>query len=125
MPHHNRDLGRAVRELMQHRPGQPYTAVRAELLEWLVGREETPHEAVAILVDPANELLCEECGWTVGQLCPECPGGCGCWNFRCSGWRHREYMHPDDRADLEAEEDECTECGGSISLAAYDAGCIC
>lgn len=121
MPHDNRDLGRAVRELMAHRPGQTYTASRAELLEWLDGREETPHEAVAIMTDPANEILCKECGWTVGMVCPECPG-CGCYDSQCSGWRHREYMHPDDLAELEALEAECPECGGDTRTG-YDCHC--
>jgi hypothetical protein len=31
VPHGNRDLGRAVRDLMAHRPGKTYTAVRTEL----------------------------------------------------------------------------------------------
>ncbi|MFF4777588.1 hypothetical protein ACFY05_32495 [Microtetraspora fusca] len=124
MPHNNRDFGRAVRELMQHRPGQTYTATRVELLEWMDGRDETPQEAVAIMTNPLNELLCEECGWTVGMVCPECPG-CGCYTGRCSGWRHHEYMDDDARRELFEEEDTCEECGGSISLACYDAGCIC
>ncbi|MCF6467321.1 hypothetical protein FAF44_02690 [Nonomuraea sp. MG754425] len=91
------DLGRATRELMHHRPGKKYTEVRDELLDWLDGREETPGEAVAIMTDPANEILCEDCGWTVGMVCPECSKGCGC-ETDCTGWRHREYMHPDDLA---------------------------
>lgn len=57
--------------------------------------------------DPANQLLCETCGWTVGMVCPECPG-CGCYNGQCTGWRHLEYMHEDERRDYYA----CDECGG-------------
>ncbi|WP_188195708.1 hypothetical protein [Nonomuraea sp. SYSU D8015] len=37
------------------------------------------------------------------MVCPECPG-CGCYDGRCSGWRHREYMRPDDLAEREAAE---------------------
>ncbi|MEV4079168.1 hypothetical protein AB0J43_02595 [Nonomuraea fuscirosea] len=101
------DLSRATRELMQHRPGKKYTEVRDELLWWLEGREETPVEAVAIMTDPANEIMCEKCGWTNGMVCPECPG-CGCYNFTCSGWRHEEYMDEEERRELRA----CRECGG-------------
>lgn len=107
---------------MPHRPDQTYTAVRAELMEWLEGREETPREAVAIMTDPANEILCEVCGWTVGMICPECPG-CGCYNGQCSGWRHGEWENGD--SDDGFDEDGCEECGGSLSLVGYDAGCIC
>ncbi|MEV0236800.1 hypothetical protein [Nonomuraea sp. NPDC050786] len=121
MPHNDRDLGRAVRQLMEYRPDQPYTAVRAELEDWLDGREETPAEAVAIMTDPANQVACEKCGWTNGMLCPECPG-CGCYDGQCSGWRHREYMHPDDVAELEAAEAECPECGGD-TRSGYDCHC--
>lgn len=53
------------------------------------------------LQDPANQVLCEECGWTVAMICPECPG-CGCYNAVCSGWRHEEYMDEDERAELAA-----------------------
>lgn len=35
MPHNNRDLGHAVRELQEHWPGKKYTEVRVELLGWL------------------------------------------------------------------------------------------
>jgi hypothetical protein len=78
-------------------------------------------EASEILADPANQLLCETCGWTLGMICPECPG-CACYNGRCSGWRHGEYAHEDDR---DPSEDACDECGGTFSLAGYDAGCLC
>lgn len=97
------DLSRATRELMKHRPGQPYTAVRAELVGWLDGREETPAEAVAIMTDPANEVMCERCGWTNGMVCPEC-SGCGCENGWCTGWRHKE--DPSYQEALNDEYDE-------------------
>jgi hypothetical protein len=85
----NRDLARATRELMKHRPDATYTACRAELVEFLDGTDYTPAEAVRIMTDPANELLCETCGWTAGMTCPEC-AGCGC-SEGCTGWRHQEY----------------------------------
>jgi hypothetical protein len=72
---------------------------------------DTYKDAVAYLEqernDPANQLLCETCGWTVGMVCPECPG-CGCYNGQCSGWRHNEYMDEEQRAEQYA----CEECGG-------------
>jgi hypothetical protein len=94
---------KAIRDLKAHNPDLTYT------------------EAAEILADPANQLLCETCGWTLGMICPECPG-CGCYNGRCTGWRHGEYAHEDDR---DPSEDACDECGGSFSLLGYDAGCIC
>lgn len=60
--------------------------------------------------DPRNQIMCETCGWTYGMVCPECPG-CGCYNGRCTGWRHDEFMDDDERA----ERDECPECGGNIN----------
>ncbi|GAA3831965.1 hypothetical protein GCM10022226_61390 [Sphaerisporangium flaviroseum] len=123
MPHNHRDLGRAVRELMQHRPGQTYTATRAQLEEWMDGREETPLEAVAVLADPANEILCETCGWTVGMICPECSKGCGC-EISCSGWRHQDWG-PELDPEEEDERNTCEECGGDFRMMGYDIGCIC
>ncbi|MFG1913002.1 hypothetical protein [Kribbella sp. NPDC048928] len=61
--------------------------------------------------DPANQLLCEECGWTVGMICPECPG-CGCYNHVCTGWRHLEFALGDEDPAAEYEE-VCEECGGN------------
>ncbi|MEU7855157.1 hypothetical protein [Nonomuraea sp. NPDC049141] len=83
MPY-DRDLKNATRVLQDHRPGKTYMQVRDELVDWLDGREETPLEAVAIMTDPANQILCEDCGWTMGMICPECTKGCGC-ETRCSG----------------------------------------
>ena len=56
----------------------------------------------AYVDDPLNQLLCEECGWTVRMVCP----GCGCFNGRCSGWRHIDDMEYD-------REYTCLDCGGS------------
>jgi hypothetical protein len=81
----------------------------------------TYKDAVAFLEqernDPANELLCEKCGWTVGMVCPECPG-CGCYNLTCTGWRHREYWTAEEEADFY----ECPECGGDTRNH-YDCTC--
>jgi hypothetical protein len=75
-------------------------------------------EAVAFLEDPANELLCEVCGWTMGMICPECSKGCGC-ETRCSGWRHAEWGFEDDDDPASSE---CPECGGELD-SPY--GCDC
>jgi hypothetical protein len=79
----------------------------------------THTEAIAILDNPANQLLCATCGWTMGMECPECPG-CGCYTS-CSGWRHAEY-----RADGERDpwEDRCVECGADMAEGSYDE-CTC
>jgi|SRR5882724_765139 len=62
-------------------------------------------DPLAHMADTANHLLCETCGWLNRMVCPECPG-CGCYNGRCSGWRHNEYAHEDD-----SEPEECGFCG--------------
>jgi hypothetical protein len=57
--------------------------------------DETFEEASAWYDDPANQLLCGTCGWTLGMICPECAKGCGC-ETSCTGWRHAEYAGDDD-----------------------------
>jgi hypothetical protein len=84
-----------------------------------LGLDETPQEAEAWLADPANKVMCEDCGWTWGMICPECTPGCGCGTGRCSGWRHSEY---DDPNDDEEEEHGCPECGGGYDT--YEE-CVC
>jgi hypothetical protein len=84
-------------------------------------------EAVAYLEQerPLNELLCEKCGWTVRMVCPECPG-CGCYNGRCSGWRHSEYQDEMDAATGDYDPDSgiyCEDCGAGSS-SPYD-DCTC
>lgn len=59
----------------------------------------------AWLLDPRNETLCDECGWTNGMVCPECERGCGC-ETRCSGWRHNEWGNDDDTDTDWLDEDE-------------------
>lgn len=123
MPSENRALKRAARSRASAE-GVPYGTARKTELAILARMDETgePYtEAEAVVTDPANEVLCETCGWTVSMVCPEC-SGCGCCNHSCSGWRHREYMHEDDRAELEAAEAECPECGGDTRTG-YDCDC--
>lgn len=69
-----------------------------------------------------DELLCKKCGWTVSMICPECPG-CGCYNGRCSGWRHEEYMSDDERSERD-DERGCPECGAGSNGNPY-AECVC
>ncbi|CNF63193.1 Uncharacterised protein [Mycobacterium tuberculosis] len=123
MPSANRALTRAARRRAKTE-GVPYTQARDTELairERMDADGESYAEAEAFVTDPRNEVLCEKCGWTVAMVCPECPG-CGCYNHQCTGWRHREYMHPDDLAELEAAEAECPECGGDTRTG-YDCDC--
>ncbi|MGW4635550.1 bifunctional DNA primase/polymerase [Nocardia sp. NPDC004415] len=76
-------------------------------------------EALAEMNNPLNQTLCETCGWTNRMVCPECPG-CGCYNDRCTGWRHHEFG-----ADDEPDDDDgyyCEGCGANDST--YDL-CTC
>lgn len=73
--------------------------------------------AQAAYDDPANQVMCEKCGWTNGMVCPECPG-CGCYNSQCTGWRHNEFMDEDERR----ARNECPDCGGD-STNHYDCRC--
>lgn len=121
MPHDQRALTRAARDRAK-RTGEPYTTARDAVID-IRERAETFNltwaEAEAEHDDPRNELLCSKCGWTVGMVCPECPG-CGCYNQLCSGWRHREYMDADEREEI-AQDAECGECGTPLaSLGPYD-----
>lgn len=125
MPSATRALSRAARERAQDK-GIPYTKAREQLL-WIEqlldeGAFDTREEADAYVCDPANEVMCRACGWTYGMVCPECPG-CGCYNGRCSGWRHREWASQDED-DPEDRYDECPECGGEYDVrTGY--GCAC
>lgn len=62
-------------------------------------------EAVAMVEDPVNQILCDKCGWTKGMACPDCASGCGC-NVECSGWRHNKFD-----GELDDDEGGCPECG--------------
>lgn len=120
MPQDARALTRAARARAAA-TGDPYTKARDEalLIQELADQNGwTYAEAAEFYDDPANQVACEDCGWTNGMLCPECRG-CGCYNGRCGGWRHSEYAHEDE---LAAERDDCVECGGGAGP--YDE-CIC
>jgi hypothetical protein len=94
----------------------------AEYIQTYVGID-TYKDAVAYLEqernDLRNQVMCERCGWTFGMVCPECPG-CGCYNGRCSGWRHHEYADDDD----EPKNSGCPECGAGGAGDPYGA-CDC
>ena len=75
------------------------------VMEWGYSRAE----AAEFIDDPLNEMLCDDCGWTVGMVCPECSKGCGC-ERNCSGWRHGEYRGDDDDSDSD-DQTECEGCG--------------
>jgi hypothetical protein len=128
MPTDTRALTRAARERAKA-TGALYTTAREDVVNIRRRMDETGEsyaEAEAWYDNPANDVACEACGWTNGMLCPECPG-CGCYNGQCSGWRHREYMHEDDRREREEAEREanrCEECGADMSLGSYDE-CTC
>lgn len=83
----------------------------------------TMKDAVAIIEDPRNQLLCEKCGWTNGMVCPECDKGCGC-EYGCTGWRHHEYAHEDDDYDDPDHGVYCRECGAGGSGNPYEE-CTC
>jgi hypothetical protein len=124
MPQDTRALTRAARARAKAE-GLPYTRARETELaihERMDGSDETYEEAEAFLADPANEVFCQICGWTLAMVCPEC-SGCACHGGRCSGWRHQEYMHEDDLAELR-EQERCEECGADVSLGSYDE-CTC
>lgn len=87
----------------------PYTQAlqtETEIRNYIDNTGETYTQAEAVVTDPANRLLCAKCMWTVGMVCPECPGGCGCWNGRCSGWRHHEYVDSDQDDPAYDDEDD-------------------
>jgi hypothetical protein len=124
MPQDTRVRTRAVRDHMKA-TGLTYTAAMAaidapfkpgyiSISECMQQNGYSYGEAVAFLADPANELLCEVCGWTNGMICPEC-SGCGC-NHGCTGWRHREYADEDDD---DPSGRYCTECGANSHYDCY------
>lgn len=106
-----RALTRAIRD-RQTKTGKSYADARTDVLriqELAESGEYTYDEAQQVFDDPANDVMCEICGWTYGMVCPEC-AGCGC-DHRCTGWRHAEFASDD--ADPEEYRVECEECGGS------------
>ncbi|AYF78163.1 hypothetical protein D7D52_34910 [Nocardia yunnanensis] len=109
MPQDSRALTRAARRRAKH-TGRSYQQARedAQIIHKIMESDELSwEEAQEIYDDPRNQLLCGKCGWTVGMVCPECPG-CGCYNGRCSGWRHHEYAMDDGEP-----EEICGECGAT------------
>ncbi|WP_329126102.1 hypothetical protein [Streptomyces sp. NBC_01353] len=60
--------------------------------------------------DPANQVMCERCGWTYGMVCPECAKGCGC-EYECTGWRHAEMRAATGDYDEDNDPGGCEECG--------------
>jgi len=109
MPRDSRALTRAARRRAKD-TGRSYQQARedAQVIHELMESDDlTWEEAEDVYDDPRNQLLCDKCGWTVGMVCPECPG-CGCYSGRCSGWRHREF----DPEEYGGEE-WCGECGAT------------
>lgn len=97
MPRESRALTRITRTRAREK-NLPYQQAREHVItihRMTQDDDLTWAEAEDIFDDPANQLLCSTCGWTVGMVCPECSSGCGCNNGRCSGWRHDEFMDPD------------------------------
>lgn len=48
----------------------------------------------------AAVLLCEDCGFTRADICPECPRGCGCTPpSECDNWRHQQFDHDEEPED--------------------------
>lgn len=100
-------------QLLSHTAGL-VAALGEKLLDYYIEQEnydpsdpETREAARAEMLDPANHVMCETCGWTYGMVCPECAKGCGC-EYSCSGWRHGEWNAEDD--DPENGE-PCWNCG--------------
>jgi hypothetical protein len=113
----SRALTRAIRR-RQHATGTNYSAARTAVLEIRAIAEDndlTYAEAESEYDDPRNQILCRNCGWTMGMICPECAKGCAC-ETTCTGWRHYEE---DPDPDLD-EERGCPDCGYGANP--YDEG---
>ena len=96
------------------RTGKTYTQaeeVELAIRERMDETGETYVEAEAEVTDPGNQILCQECGWLVKWICPEC-SGCGC-NTDCTGWRHTEIQMLYGPRDPDAH--LCSECGADTS----------
>ncbi len=111
--------------LLEH----PDADERATLHEYLATYVDinTYREAVDYLKawkdDPANQVLCEHCGWLNKHVCPECEKGCGC-ERECSGWRHHEMAY--DEPDIEDDDPlgmGCRECGAGTGGNPYGECC--
>lgn len=86
----------------------------------------TYRDAVAVLKarreDPANQIMCRDCGWTYGMVCPECAKGCGC-EYECTGWRHEEMRAATGNYDDEDDPNACPECGAGGGSDPYGECC--
>lgn len=60
--------------------------------------------------DPRNQVMCRDCGWTYGMVCPECAKGCGC-EYQCTGWVHEEVRAATGDYDPDHDPYGCEECG--------------
>lgn len=118
------------RRLKRRRAERAFEAQVLELWE-NGGGEWSKGYCRAWLLDPGNQTLCEQCGWTLSMVCPECEEGCGCVTY-CTGWRHSEYGGGDDDPDWrwgDEEEDPywyyklgtiCSGCGLYLGSCACD-----
>jgi hypothetical protein len=69
--------------------------------------------------DPRNQIMCRDCGWTYGMVCPECAKGCGC-EYDCPGWRHEEMRAATgDYGDDDYDPNACSECGAGTAQAGW------
>lgn len=73
--------------------------------------------------DPANQVMCRNCGWTYGMVCPECAKGCGC-EYECTGWRHEEMRAATGDFDDDYDPNACPECGAGGGSDPYGE-CFC
>lgn len=73
--------------------------------------------------DPRNQIMCRNCGWTYGMVCPECAKGCGC-EYECTGWRHAEMGGGTGDYDEDDTPNGCRECGAGGSGDPYGE-CVC
>lgn len=73
--------------------------------------------------DPANQVMCDRCGWTNGMVCPECEPGCGC-SVGCTGWRHEEVRAATGDYDEDDDPYGCPECGAGGGGDPYGE-CVC
>jgi hypothetical protein len=121
MPNDTRALTRAARARARA-AGENYTEARTAVLvirERMAEADETYEQAEAWYDDPANQPLCQACGWSRGMVCPECRPGCGC-SVGCSGWRHREWGPNAGDDDLPDDGPDVCECGADNEYS-----CVC
>ncbi|MEU8526458.1 hypothetical protein AB0C77_12800 [Streptomyces sp. NPDC048629] len=97
--------------LLDHPDPDERDTLERYLAEYDIG---TYREAVDYLrqeqADPRNQVMCRDCGWTYGMVCPECAKGCGC-EYDCTGWRHAETRAATGDYDGDYDPNACEECG--------------